>query len=408
MPLSKAADAARKRKERSDHKRAVKDAEIPAADDSSPTRGRQRRRSTPESKEKDAARKKGSRERNSTSESKEKDAARKKGSRERNSTSESKEKDAARKKGSRERSSTQESRKKAAARKKLARDAVPVAADPHGGAREGAGRSHADPYLEAFEHQEDVARRQVAKIEALMSQEELMRRKPTRIVDGKEICVHPENWTCDNCATGAKCEAINTRYAAATGIAMVIAANDAYRDHMQSSLVSALADKETGNALFKRGDTEGAIAQWLSGREKLDGLNVEGTGDPQTKALLLALHTNIAMGMSKMQHWKEAVSSASSAIDLDSTSVKALYRRGMALRKMGELDRSKADLTEALRLDPSLKDAKRELLALRKQEKEEKEKAKVQFGGAFSRGGSLYTDKAGEAAARKKKKEVAK
>ena len=176
-----------------------------------------------------------------------------------------------------------------------------------------------------------------------------------------------------------------------------------------SSLVSALADKETGNALFKRGDTEGAIAQWLSGREKLDGLNVEGTGDPQTKALLLTLHTNIAMGMSKMQHWKEAVSSASSAIDLDPTSVKALYRRGMALRKMGELDRSKADLTEVLRLDPSLfKDVKRELLALRKQEKEEKEKAKVQFGGAFSRGGSLYTDKAGEAAARKKKKEVAK
>ena len=110
-----------------------------------------------------------------------------------------------------------------------------------------------------------------------------------------------------------------------------------------------------------------------------------------------------------MQHWKEAVSSASSAIYLGPTSVKALYRRGMALRKMVELDRSKADLAEVLRLDQSLfKDVKRELLALRKQEKEEKEKAKVQFGGAFSRGGSLYTDKAGEAAARKKKKEVAK
>ena len=48
MPLPKAADAARKRKERSDHKRAVQDAEIPAADDSLPTRGRQRS-STPES-----------------------------------------------------------------------------------------------------------------------------------------------------------------------------------------------------------------------------------------------------------------------------------------------------------------------------------------------------------------------
>ena len=41
-------DAARKRKERSDHKRAVQDAEIPAADDSLPTRGRQRS-STPQS-----------------------------------------------------------------------------------------------------------------------------------------------------------------------------------------------------------------------------------------------------------------------------------------------------------------------------------------------------------------------
>ena len=58
-----------------------------------------------------------------------------------------------------------------------------------------------------------------------------MRRKPTRIVDGKEICVHPENWLCDNCPVhGAKCEAINTRYAAATGVAMMIAAKDAYRD----------------------------------------------------------------------------------------------------------------------------------------------------------------------------------
>ena len=51
-----------------------------AADDSPPTRGRQRR-STPESREKDAARKKLFRERSSTPESREKDAARKQAAR---------------------------------------------------------------------------------------------------------------------------------------------------------------------------------------------------------------------------------------------------------------------------------------------------------------------------------------
>ncbi len=50
--------------------------------------------------------------------------------------------------------------------------------------------------------------------------------------------------------------------------------------------------------------------------------------------------------------WEVALSSAEEAKTIDPTSVKALFRAGVANRHMGNFDKSKADLRSAVELDP--------------------------------------------------------
>ena len=49
-----------------------------------------------------------------------------------------------------------------------------------------------DQYQKAFEHQEDVAVREIGKVRELLDEDFIRHRDPNIIVDGKPICVHPE------------------------------------------------------------------------------------------------------------------------------------------------------------------------------------------------------------------------
>lgn len=171
-------------------------------------------------------------------------------------------------------------------------------------------------------------------------------------------------------------------------------------------LIKANALKEEGNNFFKEQDYEKASRSYRRGTNALKPLNRGNTGDDQVKALLVTLQTNLSMMCLKMGKAKQSVQVATAALEIDKNNVKALYRRAVAHRQLGDLDRAKADLKVALQNDPANVAVKKELASLKKELETAKLSQKKGLQKAFSRSGSLlYDDKEQE---KKKKDEEAK
>jgi len=94
---------------------------------------------------------------------------------------------------------------------------------------------------------------------------------------------------------------------------------------------------------------------------------------------------------------KQSLDVATNALKVDSTNVKALYRRAAAHRRLGDPDAARLDLKEALSHDPANREVKRELLSIRKELDAKKRKEQNALARAFSNtsGSSsfLYDDK---------------
>ena len=95
----------------------------------------------------------------------------------------------------------------------------------HGGSRKHAGRPRElSRGSRAYENMVAVATKQRLLWDAQNADAALGACAPVKVATDNTLrCVHPKHHTCDNCPNpGAKCEAINTRYAAATGVALVM------------------------------------------------------------------------------------------------------------------------------------------------------------------------------------------
>ncbi|KAJ3184804.1 RNA polymerase II-associated protein 3 [Gaertneriomyces sp. JEL0708] len=112
----------------------------------------------------------------------------------------------------------------------------------------------------------------------------------------------------------------------------------------------ALVEKEKGNAWFKKGDFKRAIACYTKSMQL----------DPQNAVL----HVNRAMAYLKLQRWADAEADCTTGIALDSKSVKAFWRRGIARRELNKLTEAKKDLEHATVLEPSNRSIKDELQKL--------------------------------------------
>jgi cyclophilin family peptidyl-prolyl cis-trans isomerase len=112
----------------------------------------------------------------------------------------------------------------------------------------------------------------------------------------------------------------------------------------------ASALKDAGNAKFKAGDFDAAIADWTAAIEAGDG----------DKAFSVTCASNIAMAYAKKSDWQNVCKFASDAIDGDAKHVKSLFRRGVALRNLGRMDEAKSDLKRALELEDNA-DVRKEL-----------------------------------------------
>ncbi|XP_061570331.1 RNA polymerase II-associated protein 3 [Cololabis saira] len=112
----------------------------------------------------------------------------------------------------------------------------------------------------------------------------------------------------------------------------------------------AVFQKDRGNAYFKEGKYEAAVACYTEGMEA-DGTNV-------------LLPANRAMAYLKLEKYREAEEDCSTAIYLDSTYCKALARRGTARVALGKLEEAKQDFQQLLKLEPGNKQALNELQKL--------------------------------------------
>eukprot|EP00986_Skeletonema_menzelii_P019586 scaffold28542_cov148-Skeletonema_menzelii.AAC.2 len=160
------------------------------------------------------------------------------------------------------------------------------------------------------------------------------------------------------------------------------------------ALLQAMNHKDEGNNHFKSGDLISAARSYRHGTTLLKNLNQGNTGDDQVKQLIISLQTNLSMVCFKQNKHKMSRDVASKVLEVDNQNVKALYRRAVASRAIGDVDAARADLKQAYKLDPANTTVKKELLAIKKSLEDQKKKEKARLQKAFSKSGSLlYSDK---------------
>lgn len=207
--------------------------------------------------------------------------------------------------------------------------------------------------------------------------------------------------TADSNAADAE-ESVDTDDTSSTGSVYSDAGFSPSEDPVEI-IIKATANKEEGNGHFKKGDLDKAVRSYRKGTNQLKPLNKNNTGDEQVKALLVTLQNNLSMVFFKQNKTKVSRDIATKSLKIDAKNVKALYRRSMAHRKMGDHEKARDDLKEALKYEPSNTAVRKEFVAVKKELVTYKEKQKKALAGAFSSGSgtSLYEDKEKE----KRKKE---
>jgi Activator of Hsp90 ATPase, N-terminal/Tetratricopeptide repeat len=178
-------------------------------------------------------------------------------------------------------------------------------------------------------------------------------------------------------------------------------------DEVEKLLIEAINMKEEGNNHFKLDELDKAAISYRRGVNSIKKLNKNNTGRDQVKGLLVTLQTNFSMVRFKQGKYKVSAELAGKAIYIEPNNVKALYRRSLAYRKMGDLEKAKVDLRAALQVEANNLACKRELAAIKKELEQARESQKKALAKAFSskNGSFLYTDKEEE---EKRKEEEAK
>jgi hypothetical protein len=152
---------------------------------------------------------------------------------------------------------------------------------------------------------------------------------------------------------------------------------------LAAGLARAKMFKEKGNAQFKAKNDHEAKQHYLDARGALQAAGVSGSGDSTgcssggggaeaaqapnpadagANHLLHQIQLNIAAAEMRLCNWAAAVEAATVALEIDPSSSKALYRRGLALSKLeGRTSDSLTDLKRALQQEPGSADVRREL-----------------------------------------------
>lgn len=171
------------------------------------------------------------------------------------------------------------------------------------------------------------------------------------------------------------------------------------------ALLLALQHKETGNKHFSATELIEASRCYRKGISLLKPFNQANSGDEQIQSLLVTMHTNMSMVCYKQSKLKLAKDAAGKALEIDASNVKALYRRALAQRSLGDEEAALDDLKAAYKLDEQNTAVKKEISNIRKSRELAKQNEKMRMQKAFSSGSLLYGDREDEAKRAAKRKE---
>nr|CAB3449791.1 unnamed protein product [Digitaria exilis] len=122
---------------------------------------------------------------------------------------------------------------------------------------------------------------------------------------------------------------------------------------------AAARKKDEGNVWFKEGKYARASKRYKKALSFVEYDSSFSEEEKQlSKPLKISCMLNNAACKLKLKDYKEAKELCTEVLELDSTNVKALYRRAQAYTNLVDLDLAEADIKKALEIDPDNRDVK--------------------------------------------------
>ncbi|KAL6506524.1 Peptidyl-prolyl cis-trans isomerase fkbp62 [Orobanche gracilis] len=154
----------------------------------------------------------------------------------------------------------------------------------------------------------------------------------------------------------------------------------------EEKIEAAGKKKEEGNALFKAGKYVKATKRYEKAAKYIEhDTSFSEDEKKQSKALKVTCNLNNAACKLKLKDYKQAEKLCTKVLELESTNVKALYRRAQARMNMADLDLAELDIKKALEIDPDNRDVKLEYKALKEKVKEFNKKDAKFYGNMFAK-----------------------
>ncbi|OAY80936.1 Peptidyl-prolyl cis-trans isomerase FKBP62 [Ananas comosus] len=148
--------------------------------------------------------------------------------------------------------------------------------------------------------------------------------------------------------------------------------------------------KEEGNALFKAGKYAKASKRYEKAAKYVEyDSSFSEEEKKQSKVLKVTCNLNNAACKLKLKQYKEAEKLCTKVLEIESTNVKALYRRAQAYIQLADLDLAEMDIKRALEIDPDNKDVKMEYKILKEKVKEYNKRDAKFYGNIFAKWGKL-------------------
>lgn len=186
------------------------------------------------------------------------------------------------------------------------------------------------------------------------------------------------------------------------GIAPNDGSGDVYPDFPEDSdvdfkdtdkLLSVAEDiKNLGNDFFKAQEWQSAIRKYSKalrylerhGNTKDDDNEYDDSVLKKLEPTALSCILNTAACKLKLKLWQEVIASCDEALQLNQTNTKALFRRAQAWQGLNEFNKAMIDLKKAQEIAPGDKAIGNEMLKVKQQVKEEKEKEKKIYAKMFA------------------------
>ncbi|KAG8371693.1 hypothetical protein BUALT_Bualt13G0114800 [Buddleja alternifolia] len=154
----------------------------------------------------------------------------------------------------------------------------------------------------------------------------------------------------------------------------------------EEKIEAAGKKKEEGNALFKAGKYVRASKRYEKAAKYIEyDTSFSEEEKKQSKALKISCNLNNAACKLKLKDYKQAEKLCTKVLELESTNVKALYRRSQAYMNLADLELAEFDIKKALEIDPDNREVKLGYKALKEKIKEYNKKDAKFYGNMFAK-----------------------